>query len=156
MRRFLALLLVFSLLLGVAPALADGISFDASLADGMDYTASEWFSSSINRAALTICLMAGAMSVEKNFDFTKMILNGSYVGKNGISLFVVGRDDNRYIIMQYIPMTHSASYLTDTADYLNDSVLRLALEQYAKDGCYKNDVEDIYQILKLFEEAING
>lgn len=160
MKRFAALVLLLIFASGCIHGLADtgGTSFDATLANALDMKASEWFSSTYNRAALTAILVFSVYG-ERNNDpnIAEVLTHSTYVYKSGMDLGIVGRYGNNLVLIGYSPMTKRAEYyITDAGSSMSDVALELAVSQLDTEGYYKNDVEDVVGVLKDLSEALGG
>lgn len=129
------------------------IAFEPTITNGFDYSASEWFSSGFNRAMLAVILSLDLCNiVDKDvIDFGPALTESSFVAKDGLILVVYyhGTQDDLYIT--YMPLTGQATYqITDKSE---DYVVQYALETVVDDGCYKNDFEDLMNVVALLKDA---
>ena len=113
MRKLISILLLIAMLFSVqlyAAADEDDssgfVEFDSTVTDSIGYTASEWFSSSLHRAAITTLLLLELASDENapDIDASKLIVNGTYVGKADYNIHIFGTIDDSILCIGYCPV----------------------------------------------------
>lgn len=156
--RLLALMLCVAMFPSVYSALAEDnsfIDFEPTLTEAFDQSASSWYSSSTYRALLTITLLTDCDSAV-DLDLSAALTNSSYVGKKGFFLVVGMVLDGATLIMTYSPITGDAAYLyseTTLSTELQELLIESTMENICTDGYSKNDLEDIYLVLKTLVSA---
>ncbi len=153
MKKYLCLLLAAVTLLSGCQVLAEGdsiVDIDLPITNTLTKTLhaglSDWFSSSKNRAFLTVIVVmdvAIALDIEMSDIFS--LLQPSYVGKKNLYLVVATtNDENKSLVVLYNPLTGKAGYaIYDfSADFVELLMSGLCSEEY-----YKNDVNDLFEVL---------
>lgn len=133
----------------------DYVSFEPTFVDVFEYTPSEWFSSKLNRALLTVCISLELMSLvdEDVIDFSEALLKeSSYVAKDGLTLVLYYHGKQNDIIVLYMPLTGEAAY--QISDKAEDFRVSYVLEEIAEDGCYKNDIDDLIEVIALLKDTL--
>ena len=157
MKKTLALTVLLLLALCVS-ALADcGHSgegdFDPELANLLDYSASKWYRSGINRALLTVLLVTNLFDEALQQDqevFNSLLLNESYVGYRGGILVVAGTASDDCIIILYDPSEGSGHY-NIIKDLRNAYT---AISKLCESDHHANSVEDIIDVTTKIGENL--
>ena len=146
MKKLLALLLTLALLALPAPA-EEGeiIGFTATLTNGVNQTAEEWYADSTTRSLLTICLLLDLFSYDNAAFSPENMANPSFVGMSDglMTIYVCGEDTD--VMIFYTPETGETEYYlpgplgAEMAPYLFEDT----------DTDYQpNDPEEVLQIFK--------
>lgn len=134
----------------------DYVSFEPLFGNILEYSPSEWFSSKLNRALLTVCISLELMSIidEDVIDFSEALLTeSSYVARDGLALVLYYHGKQNDIIVLYMPLTGEAAY--QIGDKAEDFRVSYVLEEIAEDGCYKNDIDDIIEVIALLKGTLS-
>lgn len=127
------------------------IPYEANIANSADRTASEWFSTSMNRALLTILLLYDLPS-DSSLVGGNILAGTTYLGKAGSTCILLGRDNDKMVSIYYVPLLKEASYSIHDLTYASDSALDITAERVFSENCdnyYKNDDEDILRCVQL-------
>ena len=166
MKKTVCLLLLVMLLVpcctGFASAEAEAIPFTPKLTqiitDAVDYSASDWFGSSYNRAMLTITLAAD-LSIQTGLDLSSLIdiTTASFVGKESFTLVVSFYDQyGKLYTIFYAPVINTASYYSTYGLSGQETALQAVLRQNCSEGLYKNDIEQMMKALKDLQSILNS
>jgi len=125
------------------------ISFEPTFTNTFDYSAQEWFSSSLNRALLTMMLGADLIQVldEETFILGPSLANTTFVAKDSVKLIVYFHAEQNDLMVFYTPVLGEAGYAY--MEKSSDIVIQGALETAMDGGCYENNLEDILAISKV-------
>lgn len=153
MKKVLSLILALCMLLACC-ALAefdDGTVYEPALANSIDVSADEWFSTGENRALLTVLLGLEITSADGSYGLSDFV-GDSYVGLNDDTLFVVMCGDAKDLIMVYQPSIGTAIYnFTDASGSAN---VDAALAETCADGHYLNSVDELIAVSEQILELI--
>lgn len=156
-RGILSLCLVLAMLTvgcmtGLCEEETDGIAFEPTIANEFEYSSAEWFSSGFNRALLTVGMLLDLNAIiDKNvINFGEAIAESTYVARDGINLLLYYHGEQNDLFVVYAPLTGEAIY--NVRDKVDDSFVLYILKGIADDGCYKNDLEDIFEIVLLLAD----
>ena len=132
----------------------DYISFEPTITKMFDNSASEWFSSEFDRAMLTVLLSIDLLSIvdEDVMDFSEALTKNTYVAKDGLNLIVYYHGKQSDLLVGYTPLTGTAIY--QVQDKIGDSLVLYLLEKLAEDGCYKNDIDDLFEVVTLLSDVL--
>ena len=132
------------------------IAFEPTLTKVFDYSAQEWFSSSANRALLTIMLAVDLDDIldENMFAPGTSLVNTTFVAKDSVSLIVCYHAEQNDLFVVYMPIIGTATY--QFMDKSSDISTRYALEAIADDGYYENNLEDIVEVMKILQEVLEN
>ena len=166
MKKVFSLILVLALLLGMT-ALAEeetpSYVFEPSLSEAMDKTATDWFSTSSNRALLTLLLTldVGNSDVGKELgldgDFlAEYITNGTYVGRSESILMVSGYVGNKVYTMLYMPVLGAASLTYYETSSPSALLIELALGQVCPDGVQANTLSEIVEWAQVLNDLLES
>lgn len=118
--------------------------FDPEVTNASGYTAEEWFSTSYNRALLSLLLVHdcdGILMEKELLDTTGCLTNPSYVGLSGTDLIVYYHCVDGDLLVMYSPELGTAAFgLNSVSD---DETVALVMGSFCDGGCYQNDHDDI-------------
>ncbi len=165
MKKTIALFLSLVLLLTAAGGLAEtaeAVDLELVLVPKvMPTSCMEIMNSDTNRAALTVLLLIELNATEntplREEDFSKFLLNDTYVASDGQFIAVSGYSDGRLIVFYFDPATGQCKYqITETT--LPDASLAEVIKQTAASLAYgyKNDPEIMEQVIKALAEALTN
>ncbi len=166
MKKTVCLLLLVMLLVpcctGFASAEADAIPFAPSfteiITNATNYTASDWFGTSYNRAMVTLTL-ALDLSVELSIPLTTLLdwMADSYVGRNSYMLMVAFFDTYGTLYsVAYAPSLGLANYGRISGLKGNSWGVQTVLQQHCGDGVYRNELTQIVQATKDLNSALGS
>ena len=118
--------------------------FTPNLANSFDASTQEWFSTSYNRALLTILLILDCDKtlVEKGLlDSSGSITRSSYVGLTDDILAVYYHCVDGDLLIMYSPELGTAAFGVNRAS--DDKTVELVLNSFCDGGCYQNNSDDI-------------
>lgn len=161
----LVLLLVFSLVTcGYTETYTynDGYGeFTPTLTNAMGFTGKQMMETSESRAMATIVLALDYMlnmnkTVENEEQFTPNLFETSYIGKNGVDIYVYLKSDTRddRLVIIYRPVTQEASCDVMALSF-GDTQVEYVLKEVCSDGYYKNDIEDIYTVYSTIMKSMD-
>ena len=134
----------------------DTLQYEPTLTNAMDYSASTWFSTSSNRAMLSLLLTLDLVTkYDSQSQYVPDLSKPSFVGKSDEDLFLTAHTQTgAQIIISYRPSTGVGFYgLHESA---SDSNVEYALSQICPDGCYKNDSSDIQAAVQLVQSVLDN
>lgn len=128
--------------------------FDLMLASAMDKQAKEIMASSQMRAMFTVLLWMDFVIATDDVDFSPKFLENSYVGQNGlvVTFYIHGEDND--LVIAYTPLIQDAAYAI--LDKQPDAIVELLLDSTCEDGFYKNDVEDVAEVVQAVLDIIDN
>ena len=149
MKRLACAFLTLVLLMTGLSCLAEQhvIPFVATFANALDYSSEEWFSTSYNRALLTVLLTLDmdSVAVTGQSMWTNLLKNETYISyEPDGTLFIAGYVDDDIITIGYNSLAVLAFYLIqDTSE--TSEIIQLSIEENMskKDYYYINDRNDI-------------
>ena len=149
MKKFIvtsALLLAMILCLSTASA-AGGNSFNPTLPNAVDQSATTWYASGTNRALLTVLLVGNVASNDvlgMEDVLQSMLLGSSYVGRSdgGSTLVVAGNVSGSCLTIAYSPLLGTA-YYTMIDLYSAEA----AIGQLCGSDYYQNSLSDIMEVV---------
>lgn len=125
-------------------------SFDPTLANAVNTSATTWFGSSSTRAMLTVLLVGNVASDDVLGDekvLSSMLLGTSYVGRSGngnsSTLVVAGTVSGDCLTIAYSPLLGTAYYSFTS----NLSNAELAIAQLCGSEYYENSLTDILEVM---------
>ena len=135
------------------------VEFESELAGDIDRTASEWMDTGSDRALLTV-LLAVEASIDKQFgdaDVLNILLNETYICKDGLSVCISGYTDSYIYLFIYVPATKKTSLTRMENPFSSSagSVIKIAMEESATSEVYQNDDKEILKWIKLVAEAVS-
>ena len=160
MKKILSLILMLSLLLaGCAFAQSDAdesVSFDPQLANALAWDAETWFSTSVNRALLTMLAMCDIVlqDLDDDFDFATALTASSYVGRNDSELIVLYPSDGCCMIVTYQPDSGEANFCFTEPG--SSAEIERTLDDMCADGYNVNDQDDILSIVTELQSILEG
>ena len=149
MKKVLSLILALCMLLACC-ALAesdDGIVYEPSLANAVGVSADEWFSTSENRALLTVLrlLDCDELLVEGDLlDTTGAVVDTTYVGRGDSVLVAYYHAVDGDLIIMYNPETGIADYMV--LDSYDEAKAEFFMESFCPDGYYENNISDVMTV----------
>lgn len=157
----LTLMLLTSLIGGFCFADDNGTPFELILTKVPDYSLSEWYSSSMNRALLTVLLAAdiSATSNGGHAEVLGILKNPSFVVNSGLSLTVAGFYEDTTVLIHYAPIINYASFSTMPSPTSDVSLLKDGVESALKNtdstiDCQENSQADIYYCMSKISEGL--
>ena len=128
---------------------SEPISFVPTVTNLLELQAKDIIASE-NVAALTVvCLALDIKSGDSGF--SPDLGQNSYIGKDGLNIYVFFHGKTNDMLISYRPITSSAYYAI--MDTTSDIVMETAFEQICLDGFYKNDKELLYGILQALQSG---
>lgn len=173
LRGILSLVLVLTLLVGCCavgyceePAAAETetetesdsqlMTITPTIANSFEYSADEWFSTSLNRALLTVLLslnLNGEVD-ENDVSLTDALINNtSFVGLSDTTLTVLYQGTEADLLVFYYPELEVCHFSLTT--HGSDALTKTALETICPDGCYENELDDIATVIGLLAENVD-
>ena len=135
------------------------LSFEPSITNSFDLSASEWFEDSYMRALLTILLYAEfPFAEELNVNSVDILMDTSFVAKSTVLLNTAYTlpDDGKVLNIVYTPIKGEADcFVMDigaTGDTL-DLIVETALEG-SSEAVYKNDLETMFEVAYKLSDAL--
>ena len=132
------------------------IDIEPQLLSIIDYTSTEWYENTTNRAILAACAWADVVLSENAEIETLMsnaIWNGYvYVSKKGVSLAVMYCTDAGCVLASYVPATDELSLRSIDVQVTSKYVADLAMENLINEGLVSSyheiEGEDILTVLE--------
>lgn len=155
MKRMISIVLI-AIVLCFSVCYADGeFTFEPTLTESFEYSATQWFDSSLNRAMLTwLLLLDYGLAVNdssKNIDFA----HDTYVAKDDTMLGVAGRCQNgKSILILYAPSGNFA--MAQEFDGASNTVTEAALEKTFGSNYHMNSYSDMNTVAEIIGDALNG
>lgn len=150
----LVLLMVPGFLFAALGESSDGVTFEPTLTNVLDKSATEWMSTSINRAWATVLLSLDVMRVLDDEGLTPDLSQASYVGRKGLDLaLIMHTQSGKGLLIIYRPSSGEAMY--NTLDSAQDSAIDIAISTVCTDGSYKNSLEDILTVATELQSLIS-
>lgn len=146
----LALMLVFCAT-GVAENDLESINFKPDILNSLELDATGMMVSPQMRALFTILL---ALDIPDSTNFDVDLSQSSYVGRDGDVIYFYLHGESEDAVISYSPFLELAIYVGVPLN-TPDSVVEEQLDPRCPDGWYKNDINDIYNILLELNSAIN-
>ena len=146
LKKLICLALALTMLLTACAFAEDDeiYPFDPEVTNASGYTAEEWFSTSYNRALLSLLLVHdcdGILMEKELLDTTGCLTNPSYVGLSGTDLIVYYHCVDGDLLVMYSPELGTAAFgLNSVSD---DETVALVMGSFCDGGCYQNDHDDI-------------
>ncbi len=138
-----------------AKQLVEETTIKSTFTDAAKLDAKTWMSSYDYRALLACCLAFDySLSDNKSTEFDLDILtNESYTGRRGfVVCCMYVSSDGKVLLIMYDTLAKKASYVIFGG---SDTVVR-SVHRTLTDGCYKNDVVDIYSIYQEFMDNLTS
>ena len=149
MKRLACAFLTLVLLMTGLSCLADEdpIYFEATLANALDYSLEEWFSTSYNRALLTVLLtldMASEAVIGQSM-WTNLLKNETFICFQPIGILLInGYVDDDLIAIGYRSLPNTAVYDIQDTSYTSEFMpLYIVAAMSKRDEYYINDSNDI-------------
>lgn len=141
------------------PAEEDFVDFTSSLTSGFDKSSSQWFSSTSNRALLTISLLTEVMVQDQEaVELVDVNLSkSSYVFRGGVQLGVLIQGDENSFFILFTPTSGEISYRI--GNFASNFLAEMMLDDFVDEfgGSYKeNDTSSLLEVLQLFKDAIDS
>lgn len=159
MRKLIALLIVTVLLTGLAGcsfAETDPTTITPGLAGIMEYSASEWMSSSTNRATLATFLYLDILVLNHYYDYDDYDVFKTLITRDGIHIYVViYGNSGSYLLVDYIPSMNKATFGPGEW-YGSFSSLKTTCSLVFDSTVYENDADDIGDILEMVQSLISN
>ena len=146
LKKLICLALALTMLLTACAFAEDDeiYPFDPEVTNASGYTAEEWFSTSYNRALLSLLLVHdcdGILMEKELLDTTGCLTNPSYVGLSGTDLIVYYHCVDGDLLVMYSPELGTAAFgLNSVSD---DETVALVMGSFCDGGCYQNEHYDI-------------
>ena len=146
LKKLICLALALTMLLSACAFAEDDeiYPFDPEVTNASGFTAEEWFSTSYNRALLSLLLVHdcdGILMEKELLDSTGCLTNPSYVGLSGTDLIVYYHCVDGDLLVMYSPELGTAAFgLNSVSD---DETVALVMGSFCDGGCYQNDHDDI-------------
>ena len=146
LKKIICLALALTMLLTACAFAEDDeiYPFDPEVTNASGYTAEEWFSTSYNRALLSLLLVHdcdGILMEKELLDTTGCLTNPSYVGLSGTDLIVYYHCVDGDLLVMYSPELGTAAFgLNSVSD---DETVALVMGSFCGGGCYQNEHDDI-------------
>ena len=146
LKKLICLALALTMLLTACAFAEDDeiYPFDPEVTNASGFTAEEWFSTSYNRALLSLLLVHdcdGILMEKELLDSTGCLTNPSYVGLSGTDLIVYYHCVDGDLLVMYSPELGTAAFgLNSVSD---DETVALVMGSFCDGGCYQNDHDDI-------------
>lgn len=146
LKKLICLALALTMLLTACAFAEDDeiYPFDPEVTNASGYTAEEWFSTSYNRALLSLLLVHdcdGILMEKELLDTTGCLTNPSYVGLSGTDLIVYYHCVDGDLLVMYSPELGTAAFgLNSVSD---DETVALVMGSFCDGGCYQNEHDDI-------------
>ena len=146
LKKLICLALALTMLLTACAFAEDDeiYPFDPEVTNASGYTAEEWFSTSYNRALLSLLLVHdcdGILMEKELLDSTGCLTNPSYVGLSGTDLIVYYHCVDGDLLVMYSPELGTAAFgLNSVSD---DETVALVMGSFCDGGCYQNEHDDI-------------
>lgn len=146
LKKLICLALALTMLLTACAFAEDDeiYPFDPEVANASGFTAQEWFSSSYNRALLSLLLVHdcdGVLMEKELLDSTGCLSNPSFVGLSGTDLIVYYHCVDGDLLIMYTPELGTAAFGVNSAS--DDTTVELVLNSFCDGGCYQNNSDDI-------------
>ena len=157
MKKVLSLVLVLCMLLACSAMAemdaAETTTYVPTLANSIEASAAEWYSTSENRALLPILLGLEITSQDDRYGLSDFV-GDSYVGKDGDSLMIVMCGEAADLVIVYQPSIGTAIYeFTESSGSEN---VQYALGESCADGYYMNNIDDLISVSESILGMMEG
>lgn len=147
LKRAFCLVLALALLLSACALAQSGTQFEPTLTNIMDSSADHWYSTSYNRALLTVLLLLDCddLLVEGDLlDTTGAVTETTYVGRDESVLVAYYHAVDGDLIIMYNPEIGLADYMV--LDSYDEAKAEFFMESICPDGYRENSISDVMAV----------
>lgn len=147
LKRAFCLALALALLLSACALAQSDTQFEPTLTNAVDVSATEWYSTSYNRALLTVLLLLDCdeLLVEGDLlDTTGAVVDTTYVGRGDSVLVAYYHAVDGDLIIMYNPEIGIADYMV--LDSYDEAKAEFFMESFCPDGYYENNISDVMTV----------
>ena len=147
LKRAFCLVLALALLLSACALAQSDTQFEPTLTNIVDSSADRWYSTSYNRALLTVLLLLDCdeLLVEGDLlDTTGAVVDTTYVGRGDSVLVAYYHAVDGDLIIMYNPETGIADYMV--LDSYDEAKAEFFMESICPDGYYENNISDVMTV----------